>query len=162
MFNQMARRKRSKKNPYSSRGLDKFSSVVSELDARKKKIMSSAGANGVSLVRFMHSNSHDWTPVIVRQREEEEDKNKAMDKELLPAVTAKTERGKKEMKWWRWRPSYYLLAVMLLILVCFVISGRVFAICCLSVLWYLLPLLKGEENGNAGRRWGVRKTIGGA
>ncbi|KAH0450062.1 hypothetical protein IEQ34_020754 [Dendrobium chrysotoxum] len=154
----MARRKRSKKNPYSSRGLDKFSSVLSELEARKKKIMSSTSANGVSLVRFMYSNSHDWTPVIVRHREEE-DKNKTMDKELSPPV--KADRKKKEMKLWKWRPSYYMLAVMLLILVCFVISGRVFAICCLSVLWYLLPLLKGEENGNAGRRWGVRKTIGG-
>ncbi|KAL0907093.1 hypothetical protein M5K25_025636 [Dendrobium thyrsiflorum] len=120
----MAPRKRSKKNPYSSRGLDKFSSVLSELEARKKKIMSSASSNGVSLVRFMHSNSRDWTPVIVRHREEEEDKNKTMDKERLLPPAAKTEREKKEMKWWRWRPSYYMLAVMLLILVCFVISGR--------------------------------------
>nr|CAD1832422.1 unnamed protein product [Ananas comosus var. bracteatus] len=57
------------KNPYSGRGLDKFSSVLSELEARREKIMASARPQSVALVRFMHSNSHDWVPIVVRLRD---------------------------------------------------------------------------------------------
>ncbi|ONM24782.1 ZCF37 [Zea mays] len=34
---------------------------------------------------------------------------------------------------------------MALLLLCLVVFGRVFAICCTSIWWYLLPVLSGEE-----------------
>ncbi|XP_020584202.1 uncharacterized protein LOC110027213 [Phalaenopsis equestris] len=153
-MHQMARSK--KKNPYASRGLDKFSSVVSALQAKKKKIMSGAGSNGIASVRFMCSDSCDWTPVVVRRREEEEEgKRSGEGGDLPPPSQQKREKmEKKEIRWWRWRPSYYMMGVVLLILLCFVVSGRGFAICCVSVCWYLLPVLRGEESGERRRgRW---------
>ncbi|CAD6217441.1 unnamed protein product [Miscanthus lutarioriparius] len=40
---------------------------------------------------------------------------------------------------------------MTLLLLCLVVFGRVFAICCTSIWWYLLPILSGEEALGAGR-----------
>ncbi|KAL0924799.1 hypothetical protein M5K25_005657 [Dendrobium thyrsiflorum] len=61
------------KNPYSSRGLEKYNSVLSELEAKKEKIM--AGRTGsvdgeVPMVRFMYSKSQDWVPIVVRLKDE--------------------------------------------------------------------------------------------
>ncbi|XP_020594442.1 uncharacterized protein LOC110034531, partial [Phalaenopsis equestris] len=72
------------KNPYSSRGLDKFTSVLSELEAKREKIMATAGEQGISMIRFMYSNSNDWIPIVVRIRD---DRNSA-EKQIVPASSA--------------------------------------------------------------------------
>ncbi|KAK8944041.1 hypothetical protein KSP40_PGU011585 [Platanthera guangdongensis] len=153
----------SSKNPYSSRGLDKFSSVLTDLESRKKKIMESSSSQGVSMVRFMYSDSRDWIPVIVRLRDDSTTrsngtKNSNVNKkpvlvnelsppapplltkvediaEPLPEKKKKKRKVVEERRWWRRRPSYYMPVAMTLILLCFVISGRAFAICCLSAFW---------------------------
>ncbi|KAG1366929.1 hypothetical protein COCNU_13G007190 [Cocos nucifera] len=178
-------KRKANKNPYSTRGLDKFSTVLAELEARREKIVAKAGTQGVSMVRFMYSNSQEWIPIIVKLREDQkEEKTKPADGkkpkqlEVLPSqpnsevvkesaplvgsVDAKEvaeRKTKKCFSWgvkegevvpWRWRPSYYWPLVMVLILVGLVMFGRVFAICCTSIWWYLVPTLKGES-GNARR-----------
>ncbi|XP_020100054.1 uncharacterized protein LOC109718294 [Ananas comosus] len=161
------------KNPYSGRGLDKFSSVLSELEARREKIMASARPQSVALVRFMHSNSHDWVPIVVRLRDPPTKENQhpastnmrlAADSQpparQLPEAP-KEARGataqkavKKSFSWGsdnnrnnNKRRGYNWVVVMVIILACLMVFGRVFAICCTSIWWYLVPTLKGEEEG---------------
>lgn len=183
-------KKKASKNPYSTRGLDKFSAVLAELEARREQIMAKTGTQGVSMVRFMYSNSKDWIPIIVKLREDaKEEKAKPADakkpkplplppsqtgseviedsspappvgsidaKEVAKEAEKVTERKVKRgfpwdvkegeaLSWVRWRPSYYWPLVMVLILVCLVTFGRVFAICCTSIWWYLVPTMKGRS-----------------
>ncbi|PKU76602.1 uncharacterized protein LOC110094577 [Dendrobium catenatum] len=151
------------KNPYSSRGLDKFTSVLSELEAKREKIMASTGAQGISMVRFMYSNSQDWIPIIVRIREDRNNNNnqivaageKKHEEVPPPAPAATTPAPAPENKvgrrlsdkspWWKWRSSYFMPAMMVLILVCLAVFGRVFAICCTSIWWYLVPSDEGDQ-----------------
>lgn len=183
--------KQSSKNPYSSRGLEKFSSVLSDLEARKEKIMAKKGLTESpgTMVRFMYSNSKDWIPIVVRLKEENatiansksnpsSPKKPALaqpkPKELPSAppspepkeAVAQQEKkvkkrvkwiegegGRKRGEWWKLRPSYSMLMVMLLILLCLVVFGRVFAICCTAVWWYLMPGFNGgDESGNTRKR----------
>ncbi|KAK8923532.1 hypothetical protein KSP39_PZI019748 [Platanthera zijinensis] len=165
----------SSKNPYSSRGLDKFSSVLTDLESRKKKIMESTSSQGVSMVRFMYSDSRDWIPVIVRLRDDNNTtrsnnsnvyKKPMLVNELpppapplltkveeiiepLPEKKTKKKVVVEERRWWRRRPSYYMPVAMMLILLCFVISGRAFAICCVSAFWYSIPSLKADVKEQA-------------
>ncbi|XP_010942772.1 uncharacterized protein [Elaeis guineensis] len=186
-------KKKANKNPYSTRGLDKFSTVLAELEARREKIMAKVGRDGVSMVRFMYSNSQDWVPIIVKLREDaKQEKTKRDDakklkplplppsqptsevgeessaplvrsrdgKEVVKEAEPATERKVKkcftwgakegEVGFWRWRPSYYWPLVIVLILVCLVMFGRVFAICCTSIWWYLVPTMR-RGSGNVRR-----------
>ncbi|XP_077216973.1 uncharacterized protein LOC143851428 [Tasmannia lanceolata] len=59
-------RRRDSKNPYSTRGLDKFSAVLAELESRRESIIARMGSQDISLVRFVNSNSNDWIPIIVK------------------------------------------------------------------------------------------------
>ncbi|KAL0925977.1 hypothetical protein M5K25_004357 [Dendrobium thyrsiflorum] len=146
------------KNPYSSRGLDKFTSVLSELEAKREKIMASTGAQGISMIRFMYSNSQDWIPIIVRIRDDRNSNNqivaageKKPEEVPLPPASAPAPEKKVGRKlsdkspWWKWRSSYFMPAMMVLILVCLAVFGRVFAICCTSIWWYLVPSYEGDE-----------------
>lgn len=145
------------KNPYSSRGLDKFTSVLSELEAKRQKIMATTGAQGISMVRFMYSNSEDWIPIVVRIREDRNSDGQivaAADKkpEEVPAAPVPEKKVEKRLSsvaaplpWWKWRSSYFMPAMVVLILVCLAVFGRVFAICCASIWWYLVPTFKDDE-----------------
>ncbi|RRT41149.1 hypothetical protein B296_00034698 [Ensete ventricosum] len=162
-----ASKKKASKNPYSTRGLDKFSTVLGDLEARRRKIMEKAGPQGaVSMVKFMYSNSTDWIPVVVRRRDRQDDDAKMSADEQqrkVPIVSGGAEEAKavpeekvksrlawgaaEEAKGWvrrNWRRSYYWPSVVLVALVCLVMFGRVFAICCMLVCWYLVPVVRGE------------------
>ncbi|WOL18608.1 hypothetical protein Cni_G27405 [Canna indica] len=168
-------KKKASKNPYSTRGLDKYSTVLGELEHRRTKIMEKAGA-GVSTVKFVYSDSSDWIPVVVRQRNQKEDDHTTTKTTKVsgpikqqPAVISATEEGGKRLgttekkswgcgfreviKGWKWR-SYYWGLVMVLALLCSVMFGRVFAICCVLIWWYLVPMVHGED-------WGVGRSIKG-
>ncbi|URE01206.1 GDSL-like Lipase/Acylhydrolase [Musa troglodytarum] len=161
----MASKKKASKNPYSTRGLDKFSTVLGDLEARRRKIMEKAGPQGaVSMVKFMYSNSTDWIPVVVRRRDRQDDDAKVPIvsggvEEAAPAMgrakAVPEEKVKSRLAWgaaeevkgWvrrNWRGSYYWPLVVLVALVCLVMFGRVFAICCMLVWWYLMPVVHGE------------------
>ncbi|XP_038976395.1 uncharacterized protein LOC120107257 [Phoenix dactylifera] len=77
-------KRKGNKNPYSTRGLDKFSTVLAELEARRKKIMAKVGTEGVSMVRFVYSNSEDWIPIIVKLREDAKEEKTKLDDARKP------------------------------------------------------------------------------
>ncbi|WCJ35558.1 ZCF37 [Euphorbia peplus] len=57
------------KNPYSTRGLDKFSALLAELEEKRQKIYSQVGSDDISFVRFVYSSSNDCVPVIVKVKD---------------------------------------------------------------------------------------------
>ncbi|KAG6784447.1 hypothetical protein POTOM_010141 [Populus tomentosa] len=65
------------KNPYSSRGLDKFSALLAELEEKRQKIYTKIGPEDVSVVRFVYSSSNDCIPVIVKAKDQKQDKPRA-------------------------------------------------------------------------------------
>ncbi|KAK8958440.1 hypothetical protein KSP40_PGU015021 [Platanthera guangdongensis] len=183
----------SNKNPYSSRGLEKFTSLLSELEAKKEKIMTRIGSD-VAMVRFKYTTRQDFIPIVVKIREDNSKKSSPVSpkpehsapsqptlkepvstspaptprQSVSPEVEKKVKKsvtwspeGKKRGELWRWRPSYYMLVPFLLVLVCLMVSGRVFAVCCTAVWWYLVPLLKGAEQGSENtKRWSWKKNCG--
>lgn len=154
-------KKSKNENPYSARGLDKFTMVLAELETKREKIMAKTGTQDVAMIRFMYNNSQDWVPIVIKPKEKDmnlmiqerkvnndKDESKTTRKEIdLKKKTAKVEKkvNDKNVKWdeWlKWRGSYNWLLVMVLILVCLVMFGRVFAICCVSIWWYAAPTMK--------------------
>uniref|UniRef100_M8AYW0 Uncharacterized protein n=1 Tax=Aegilops tauschii TaxID=37682 RepID=M8AYW0_AEGTA len=95
-----------KENPYASRGLDKFSMVLAELESRREKVLRRVDGGDHVMVRFVQSETKGWVPIVVKLPAEE------------PA--AKAEPKKK---------------------------CKMFAICCTSIWWYLVPILNGEDGG---------------
>ncbi|MQM05384.1 hypothetical protein Taro_038194 [Colocasia esculenta] len=185
------RRQGRSSNPYSTRGLDKFSTVLADLQARREMITAKASEQGSPIVRFVYSNSDGcWVPIVVRRREQRPEPEKkpkkgattesrkepdaaAREEQSPPRMDAKggahagpsanralkksspgMAEGKEGSVFFRWDPSYYWPAVVVLILLCLAF-GRTFAICCTSICWYSLPRTKVGENRNA--RKGVRK-----
>ncbi|KAF8410234.1 hypothetical protein HHK36_002757 [Tetracentron sinense] len=63
---------RDSKNPYSNRGLDKFSTVLADLEERRQQIYAQRGSQDISFVRFVHSNSDDWVPIVVKLRDQKQ------------------------------------------------------------------------------------------
>ncbi|CAN6324826.1 unnamed protein product [Urochloa humidicola] len=61
-----------KVNPFAGRGLDRFSDVLAELEARRAKILRSVGSgdDGLVLVRFSVQSNGGWAPVVVKLPEE--------------------------------------------------------------------------------------------
>ncbi|MQM03488.1 hypothetical protein Taro_036267 [Colocasia esculenta] len=57
----------------------------------------------------------------------------------------------------RWRDSYYWPAVAVLILLSLALSGRVFAICCTSMWWYLVPAMRAGEGGRTAKKPAVKR-----
>ncbi|BAT02386.1 uncharacterized protein [Oryza sativa Japonica Group] len=206
-----------KENPYASRGLDKFSTVLSELESRREKILRQVGGAGGGgapgegggggggehvLVRFVQSEGKGWVPIVVKLPPEEEEqqqrkggKNKRKQQAAATSATssqsstpptsepaspredvikparpaaaaAAAEPGSAKRKAgvrWSWsdvRPRHYMPFVAVLLLASLVVFGKVFAICCTSVWWYLVPILTASSNGagGAGGAHGVRRS----
>ncbi|XP_039120880.1 uncharacterized protein LOC120257493 [Dioscorea cayenensis subsp. rotundata] len=148
--------KKKNKNPYSQRGLDKFSAVMAELEAKKEKIMAKSGSKDTAMVKFMYSNSNDWVPIIIKLKD---DKKKPLTKISVPEsppspvkeqpevvpVPEKCKVAEKRCSLGRWRYHYWSM-VMVLILFSLVLFGKVFAICCTSIWWYLVPSMHDGTN----------------
>lgn len=71
-----SRSNKDNKNPYSSRGLDKFEALLADLDGKRQKIYTQKGSEDISLVRFVYSNSNDVKPIVVKIKD-----HKKQDKE---------------------------------------------------------------------------------
>ncbi|GJN33656.1 hypothetical protein PR202_gb22277 [Eleusine coracana subsp. coracana] len=158
------RKKRGGKvNPYAERGLDRFSMVVSELESRRAKILRRVGSDtGLVMIRFVQSNKQGgWAPVIVKLPEEPSIKdqavqptastisttpdqaspreggaNKVKAESLLPA-RRRASFSRATMR----RPSRYWPSIIVLTLVSLSVFGRLFAVCLVSIWWYLLPTM---------------------
>lgn len=81
------KKKPGKKNPYASRGLDKFSTVVAELESRREKILRRVGPVGGDhvMVRFVQSEAKGWVAIAVKLPPEEQ-QQAADAKKFKPAV----------------------------------------------------------------------------
>ncbi|KAL6657691.1 hypothetical protein ACP70R_005471 [Stipagrostis hirtigluma subsp. patula] len=180
--------KKGKGNPYATRGLDKFSTVLSELESRRERILRRVGPGDAEhlMVRFVQSEAKGWVPIVVKlppeqdatKREGEAKKSKQQQaaaapatpptepgspkeaedagaKHGVPAAKAAPARNRKKAggEGWPWssagrkamRPLQYWPLAAALLLLSLVVFGRVFAICCTSIWWYLLPILTGDE-----------------
>ncbi|XP_044475057.1 uncharacterized protein LOC123202974 [Mangifera indica] len=167
------------KNPYSNRGLDKFSALLAELEEKKQKIYSQKGSEDISLVRFVYKDMDNCVPIVVKKKKEKnksggdnnatplqhESETRLDDKFLVDQskdegklsrsvsdnklVTKKKSFSWNEIKLNHWRrPSYYLPAAVILILLSLLFFGRSFAILCTSIGWYIVPILQGESPSN--------------
>ncbi|XP_047061872.1 uncharacterized protein LOC124669272 [Lolium rigidum] len=182
-----------KENPYASLGLDKFSTVLAELESRREKVLRRVEGGGDHvMVRFVQSGAKGWVPIVVKLPPEEpaakgKPKKKCKLKsavspplsqpstprsstesssprgevvfehaaavETTPAVVASAVPKKvAPVRRWSWgkraiRPSQYWPLAAVLLLVSLVVFGRASAICCTTVLWYLVPILTGGEEG---------------
>jgi hypothetical protein len=186
-----------KENPYASLGLDKFSTVLAELESRREKVLRRVDGGGDRvMVRFVQSGDKGWVPVVVKLPPEDQatkgkTKKKCIFKSAVspplsqpstprstesssprgddvfsfkhaaaaeaPAVAAAvTKKVAPVGRRWPWgkkaiRPSQYWPFAAVLLLVSLVVFGRVFAICCTTVLWYLVPILSGGESVKTGK-----------
>ncbi|KAK3231223.1 hypothetical protein Dsin_003104 [Dipteronia sinensis] len=187
------------KNPYSNRGREKFSALLSELEEKKKKILSKMGSEDISYVRFVYKDTNECVPVVVKVKKDdkkEEKKNKCddhhyyinkkttkhdhdseiMENFLIDCLDADFQKKRdriqrsesdkkiaikrKKFSWnnniWR-HPSYYFPLVVILILLLLAFFGRSFVIICASVVWYMIPTIKGSS-GSSNVTRSVKKT----
>ncbi|KAL6296127.1 hypothetical protein ACE6H2_004269 [Prunus campanulata] len=65
------------KNPYSSRGLDKFSALLADLEEKRQKIYAETPPQDISFVRFVFKDSNDDVPVpiVIKVKDKKEDQN---------------------------------------------------------------------------------------
>ncbi|KAE9588470.1 hypothetical protein Lalb_Chr22g0355661 [Lupinus albus] len=61
-------------NPYSSRGLDKFSELLADLDEKRQKIYSQMNPKDISFIRFVYSNTDDFVPIVVKVKNKDHHK----------------------------------------------------------------------------------------
>ncbi|KAI9106398.1 hypothetical protein K1719_021926 [Acacia pycnantha] len=75
-------------NPYSSRGRDKFSAILADLDERRQKIYSqTTNPHDISLVRFVYTETDDFAPVVVKAKNRDPQKHKSEElMKLRPAA----------------------------------------------------------------------------
>ncbi|XP_059461230.1 uncharacterized protein LOC132190300 [Corylus avellana] len=164
---------KSSKNPYSTRGLDKFSALLADLEEKRQKIYLQADSQDISFVRFVHSSSNDWKPIVVKSKDKKEARTKKdpsadlkevkqqqlpqpqpqpQPQQPRPIMEEANEKAKMSGLWWnmemgKWRrPSYYLPVAVIFILLLLLVFGRSFAILCTSLGWYVVPNLKESEN----------------
>lgn len=157
------------RNPYSTRGLDKFEALLADLEEKKKKIYTKNDPGNISLVRFSYTSSNNLVPIVVKLKgkdsrsgsppgadETSKDKHvvrntdaKRSGSELKAGSTEKKKAGDKNKRssWKPWRPYYYVSAAVILILVLLLFFGRSVAILCTTVGWYAIPTLKGGSSG---------------
>lgn len=147
-----------KDNRYSSLGLDKFSSLLSDLQARRATIaVESEHKTTPMLIWFRFSDSNDCMPIVLRLEDEAKQFGRLKKSpeppppdgkkvDLAPAVSHKEMEVEKKAKagGWSWRPKYQWPLVLVLILVCLMFS-RTFAILCTAVWWHMVPSMQGEE-----------------
>ncbi|CAL0322508.1 unnamed protein product [Lupinus luteus] len=164
--------KRKYENPYSTRGLDKFSELLADLDEKRQKIYSEMNPNDISFVRFVYSNTDDFVPIVVKVKNKDHHKqhrseemrvvkarhltpSKSMDntttksnaatveeRKQQPKLELEAKKSMKNFSWNMWKPSFYVPIIIILILMLLTMFGRSFATLCTCVLWYIIPTLK--------------------
>ncbi|RYR54622.1 hypothetical protein Ahy_A06g029930 [Arachis hypogaea] len=63
------------KNPYSTRGLDKFCKLLAELDERRKKVYSKMNPHDISFV-FAYSDNDNFVPIVVKVKNKDQNQKK--------------------------------------------------------------------------------------
>ncbi|KAK4352197.1 hypothetical protein RND71_027715 [Anisodus tanguticus] len=162
-------RSSNKNNPYSDRGLDKFSALLADLEDKKQRIYSQIGPDDISFVRFVFSNSNDVKPIVVKlkdkkplandlEKKQTVEKTESPKKNWIREVDKDHQERKVESKGVTWnhlkwenlkRPMLYLPVTIILILIFLAIYGRSFAIMCTSIGWYLIPSIGSSRSSRS-------------
>lgn len=83
------------KNPYATRGLDKFSTLLADLEEKRQKIYAENGSDpDIAFVRFVYKNSNDLVPVVVKLRENNANAKEAKTKSDSIATIREDHHGK--------------------------------------------------------------------
>ncbi|KAH7567532.1 hypothetical protein ACOSP7_010518 [Xanthoceras sorbifolium] len=85
--------KKDSKNPYSNRGLDKFSALVAELEEKRQKILSQKGSEEISLVRFVYKDTHDCVPIVVKVKKDNKEGKTKRDDHHIKQKTIKDDNS---------------------------------------------------------------------
>ncbi|KAF8111017.1 hypothetical protein N665_0076s0022 [Sinapis alba] len=147
------------KNPYSDLGLEKFSTLLSELDEKRQSIYATrVDSDGPPLVRFVFKSSGECVPIMIKTKkvtkkkdsqdglklkketkieEEKEIKNSDLVTEQKQRCLLLNENLKKIS-----RPKHFLPVTTILVLIFLVFFGRIVSIMCTCIVWYLVPLIK--------------------
>nr|VDD08740.1 unnamed protein product [Brassica oleracea] len=157
--------RKASKNPYSNRGLEKFSELLSELDEKRQSIYSKKlDSSGPPLVRFVFTSSGECVPVVIKSsylHKQKKTKDVAAAKVKTEVKETKTEETKKpepeteekqscvlnENLKKIARPNRFFPVTVILVLIFLVFFGRSVAIMCTCIAWYLVPTIK-EQSGN--------------
>ncbi|XP_047948946.1 uncharacterized protein LOC125194762 [Salvia hispanica] len=145
------RSKNTRTNPYAERGLDKFHTLLAHLEGEKQKIYNQIGAEEVSFVRFVYSDSFkNVRPIVVRGKNNNSHlkfgpNNSTTSRDEEICGDEREEKGEKMMMCKRWNIGSLCFGVMM-VLVFVAIHGRSFAILCTTFVWYLVPLIFGRRN----------------
>ncbi|PON72958.1 ZCF [Parasponia andersonii] len=88
------------KNPYATRGLDRFSMLLADLEEKRRKIYVQSGdSEDISLVRFVSKNSNELVPIVIQLKDTKKDEktskssrtvNRDLVKEKLSTQYSKT------------------------------------------------------------------------
>ncbi|KAL2346482.1 hypothetical protein Fmac_000482 [Flemingia macrophylla] len=162
-------KRKDNKNPYSNRGLEKFSALLADLDERRQKVYSQMSPHEISLIRFAYSSNDDFVPIVVKVKNNKDQKkhkseelglshmqsfSEQLEKSAEEATTVEERNNKQHHPksleshknfgfYWnmlKW-PSFYVPVVVILILVFLTVFGRSVATLCTCVVWYLVPML---------------------
>lgn len=86
------------KNPYASRGLDKFSALLADLEEKRQKIYAETGSQDISLVRFVYKNSDDLVPIVVKLKDKNNNNNINNNKKEKKTKRSATMNNNEEVK----------------------------------------------------------------
>ncbi|EOA34734.1 hypothetical protein CARUB_v10022305mg [Capsella rubella] len=171
--------RKSSKNPYSNRGLDKFSELLSELDEKRQSIYSKKlDSGGPPLVRFVFTSSGECVPIVIRssylhkknkkkkdvvaEKVKTEEVNEAKTEEIKKKTEPETEQKPKQscvinenLKKIA-RPNHFFPVTVILVLVFLAFFGRSVAIMCTCIVWYLVPTIQ-EQSGSSSMSYAMKK-----
>ncbi|KAF8110023.1 hypothetical protein N665_0088s0038 [Sinapis alba] len=173
-FSSPKRSRKESKNPYSNRGLDKFSALLSDLDEKRQSIYANGlDSDGPPLVRFVFKSSGECVPVMIKTKKvtkkkdvqddlkiiktESETKEENEIKETESETTEQKRRcvlneNLKKIS----RPNRFLPVTVILVLIFLVFFGRTVSIMCTCIIWYLVPMIK-EQSRNKGSTYKTKK-----
>lgn len=87
-----SKKSKEKKNPYSDRGIDKFSALLEEVEEKKRMIYTLLNPDEVSMIRFVPSGDNKLKPVVVTAS------NKAFKLKELPSKMMVEEEDEDDKK----------------------------------------------------------------
>ncbi|KAJ0237614.1 ZCF37 [Hirschfeldia incana] len=174
-FSSPKRTRKESKNPYSNRGLDKFSALLSELDEKRQSIYANRlDSDGPPLVRFVFKSSGECVPVMIKTKKVTKKKVDGLEDDLKIKTESKTKEAKeiketgsetteqkqrcvlnenlKKIS----RPNRFLPMTVILVLIFLVFFGRTVSIMCTCIVWYLVPVIK-EQSRNKGSTYKTKK-----
>lgn len=153
------------KNPYATRGLDKFSALLSEIDEKKRTIYSNNNPDEICLVQFDYSKNNHCKPIVVKVKPSRAEKVEIIQETSITNqhenITTEEHHHHhhhlhqhdnykksllRRLKLQKLgKPSCYMPIMVILILIFLALFGRSVAILCTSIGWYAIPIISRRK-----------------